>query len=77
MDLITKALFAICERPGLIEKGWEEIVSALSSLSNFHLMNNVIEEIQRINVLALRWRDIPSDQEYKGLGYAMDVGCYK
>ena len=40
-------------------------------------MNNVIEEIRRINVLARRWRDRALDQEYKGHYYAMNVGCYK
>ena len=63
-DIIIKALFVICERQKLIEKLREEIISVLSSSSNLHLMDSVPKETQRINPLALRWRDI-------------NVGCYK
>ena len=48
-DLITKTLFVICERPELIEKLREEIISVLSSLSNVHLMDSVIKETPRID----------------------------
>ena len=77
MDLMPKALCVICERPELIENLWEEITSMFSSLYNLHLMNSVIEEIQRINVLALRWRDIAFGQEYERHYQAINVGCYK
>ena len=76
-DLNTRTLFVICERPKLIENLQEEIISVLLSLSNVHLMDSVIKETPRINLLALRWRDMALDQEYKGHYYAIDVGCYK
>lgn len=59
-DLITQALFDICERPHLLEDLRAEIVSVVSkeglthtSLSNLYLMDSVVKESQRIKPLFL------------------------
>lgn len=59
-DMITQAIFDICERPQLLEDLRAEIISVIGqeeltqvSLSNLHLMDSVVKESQRIKPLFL------------------------